>query len=840
MTIRNKLDNEIFNQTCAQYLRSLGFNVYDGEQLNCPYRPGSDSGAFSINGNLWHDFVMGAGGNVWTLALIMKGGDRKDALESLCKSAGVPFVGYKNTLAALDVRTQAERVLRKVYHAFRISESTTPANVIEYLESRKVTATTRPYFGFIPEGELKNVLTEEETDLTGLGKREGQLILWYFKEGQPVYYCTRDIETKKFKKAFIKNGALVHPIWNHDALYTDPQVVWAEGMFDCISLLEMGYGVMGEITCNLIGKHKQQLLTALRWRHKYHPEWTFTICLDNDKMTPSGRRPGNEAAERIALWLWSQGVDVKWVKHNPSDSKIDINDLHQHGLESQIKQMIDGAEYLSKILPADPELCLRHFVQMLSRQDYRGAERMRAIISEQKENASLADIVKLTHTFLWEWRNVYSSDIKEIFMFGSDVYVIFAAGRFGKNSPHYEVFKSQNFTANMRKFQINPAYNVKLSDLNIEYRRPTWRVARNPRAHADTYNLFAPSPLLLQNPVPDTALPDIWSRLLDNLGGTLEKEWLLNHLAVYVQTLEKPKTIPVLVGTQGTGKNSLAKLFGEGIGGYSVVGNTEVEADFNEYLMSAVVLLDELASNQRESNHLKNKLKSFINENQSINIKHRNRFSAELNNYVIIASNEAVHHVPLVIEKDDRRYTIITGGKNRNLAHEEWFDYGKLCEQLPDFMLYLLSRAIDVKKASIPLVNAKKVELTEMGEDLRVSYVREYTDNRRAATIGNETERLSCLCDEINKQYGLQYKLTSKTLKPILVDLGYGVIEKEHQLHVVIQGYSEATTTDLSSVTTTTTTCTPVKDEYAFLDDDDELFAAYEPSEKPDEQEKRE
>jgi len=513
----------------------------------------------------------------------MKGGDKRAALESLYDSAGVPFLtndfkryGEKS----LTLQEKAHKALKKVYDAFPIDPSTTtttttPANVIQYLNSRKVSVTTRPYFSYIPHGKLADVLTEEEVELTGLKNREGLLILWYFSGGDPIYYCTRSIETKEFRKAFKENGILHHPIWNIDALYRDKDVVWGEGMFDCTSLMEIGFGVAGEITCHLISEHKPTLLTALRWRAKHHPDWTFTICLDNDKLTKDGKRPGNEAAEKMAVWLWTNGVDVQWVKHNAeSEMKVDINLLHQSGLETQIRKMIDDAKFVSEIIPYDEELCLKNFSRMLTQQDYRGASRVMEIMQTQNGNMKLSEIIKRTHTIPWKWQEVYSDAIKSIFVYGGDLYVIFGKERFGKNSKHYEVFKSTDFIRNMRKFQINPTQQINVAQLDIEYRRPTWRVSRgrSEQKSNDEFNLFEPSPLLLQkvnevnegtskNPAgkkhrehreqddlfdfedilpPPPPLPDIWNKVMDNLAGKEEKEWLLNHMATYVQTLEKP------------------------------------------------------------------------------------------------------------------------------------------------------------------------------------------------------------------------------------------------------------------------------------------------------------
>lgn len=800
---KKEYDDRVTNQNCSDYLRHLGIEVVDGAGINCPYRPSSDSESFITNGPLYYDHARGEGGNVWQLALKMNGDDKRRALESLHKAAGVPFIDneFGDIAKSLSQQEKAKQALKKVYASFRIETGKTPEHVVKYLEGRKVSSATLPFFSYIPKGQLSSVLSDGDIELTGLRNREELLILWYFAGGEPVYYCTRSINTKEFKKASRANGVLQHPIWNVDALYKDKDVVWGEGMFDCTSLTELGYGVAGEITCNLIEEHKPELLKALRWRAKYHPDWTFTICLDNDQLTSEGRRPGNEAAEKIAVWLWSNGVDAKWVKHDATaETKVDINLLHQNGLRDQIIKMIGEAKHISEILPYDEGFCLRNFVHMLCHQDYKGANRVIQLMREQKGNATISEILKLTHTIPWKWRDVYTGDIKHIFLYGPDIYVIFEKNRFGKNSSHYEVFKATEFIRNMKKFQNNPLLQVNLSDLDLEYRRPYWQVTRGEQNSKDLYNLFEPSPLLLQEPRRKKAdagmsniidddeapLPTMWSMVMDNLAGADEKEWLLNHMATYVQTLKKPRTIPVLVGRQGTGKTVSMELFGNGIGGFISVDNGLIETQFNGYLMNAVVLLDELANSQRDSNQLKNRLKQLINENQSINAKHRNPFATTINNYIVIASNEQTTHVPLVIEKNDRRYTIISGGKDRDLAYEEWYDYESLEEELPAFMLYLLSRPIDMDKASVPLMTQKKQQLMDSAQDYRAACIRTYLEAIQEEAQVEQRLKLSELCDQLNEKYHPQFKYLPRGVRPILEDLGYQVVISHNQAVVVV------------------------------------------------------
>ena len=179
---------------------------------------------------------------------MMNNGDRTAAAKSLYEAAGTPYRPDTQDNLLLDERGKAEDALGKIRHQYAIGKST-PPQVTHYLRKRKIgPVTAAKYLAYIPKGGLAKVLSPEEIELSGLQYREGKLVLWYLRGDRPVYYCTRGIHEKRFLKA--KTGILEHPIWNVDALYSGKQVVCAEGLFDCLSLIELGYAVAGEITCN--------------------------------------------------------------------------------------------------------------------------------------------------------------------------------------------------------------------------------------------------------------------------------------------------------------------------------------------------------------------------------------------------------------------------------------------------------------------------------------------------------------------------------------------------------------------------------------------------------------
>jgi len=89
-----------------------------------------------------------------------------------------------------------------------------------------------------------------------------------------------------------------------------------------------------------------------------------------------------------------------------------------------------------------------------------------------------------------------------------------------------------------------------------------------------------------------------------------------------------------------------------------IVGNDLVEGQFNDWLLHAVVIFDELATSDRDAVRLKNKLKGLINGRQSINAKYRDVVNTEINSYLAITSNDQVTSVPVAIEPGDRRYSV--------------------------------------------------------------------------------------------------------------------------------------------------------------------------------------
>jgi putative DNA primase/helicase len=135
--------------------------------------------------------------------------------------------------------------------------------------------------------------------------------------------------------------------------------------------------------------------------------------------------------------------------------------------------------------------------------------------------------------------------------------------------------------------------------------------------------------------------------------------WVQCWLAYPIQNPgAKMKTALVLHGPQGTGKNLFFEAVKNIYGEYGrVVDQDAVEDKFNDVMSRKLfVIADEVVARQ-ELYHTKNKLKGLITGDE-IRINQKNISSyVEVNHInLVFLSNETL---PMVLERDDRRYAII-------------------------------------------------------------------------------------------------------------------------------------------------------------------------------------
>jgi len=211
-------------------------------------------------------------------------------------------------------------------------------------------------------------------------------------------------------------------------------------------------------------------------------------------------------------------------------------------------------------------------------------------------------------------------------------------------------------------------------------------------------------------------------RLLKNLiPKKKERNYFLNWLAAILQTRKKLMTSFVFIGPQGGGKgvflsHILKPLFGDNQ--TIQVEDEQLKSSFNGWIKNvAFIAFNEVAHDNRGRNSLNSKIKSIITD-PSITVNEKNIRTYQLDNNIncIFYSNEKV---PLLVERSDRRFTIMeTGG---NLANKKWFEvpksFDRFKSELPNFAQYLWNYDINFKKANTPLENRMKKVLISAAQN---------------------------------------------------------------------------------------------------------------------------
>jgi putative DNA primase/helicase len=136
-------------------------------------------------------------------------------------------------------------------------------------------------------------------------------------------------------------------------------------------------------------------------------------------------------------------------------------------------------------------------------------------------------------------------------------------------------------------------------------------------------------------------------------------QWVLRWIAYPIQHPgAKMKTALIFHGRQGTGKNlffeALMGIYGE----YGrIVDQAAVEDKFNDWASRKLFLIADEVVARAELYHVKNKLKGIVT-GEWIRINPKNVAAHDERNHcnLVFLSNETQ---PLILEKDDRRYTVI-------------------------------------------------------------------------------------------------------------------------------------------------------------------------------------
>jgi putative DNA primase/helicase len=136
-------------------------------------------------------------------------------------------------------------------------------------------------------------------------------------------------------------------------------------------------------------------------------------------------------------------------------------------------------------------------------------------------------------------------------------------------------------------------------------------------------------------------------------------KWVLRWLAYPIQHPgAKMRTALVFHGPQGTGKNLFFEAVMAIYGDYGrIIDQSAIEDKFNDWASRKLFLIADEVVARQELFHTKNKLKGIIT-GEWIRINPKNVAAHDERNHVnlVFLSNESQ---PLVLEHDDRRYTVI-------------------------------------------------------------------------------------------------------------------------------------------------------------------------------------
>jgi putative DNA primase/helicase len=202
-------------------------------------------------------------------------------------------------------------------------------------------------------------------------------------------------------------------------------------------------------------------------------------------------------------------------------------------------------------------------------------------------------------------------------------------------------------------------------------------------------------------------------------------DWVLKWVAYPIQYPgAKMRTALVFHGGQGTGKNLFFEAVMSIYGDYGrIVDQSAIEDKFNDWASKKLFLIADEVVARTELFHVKNKLKGLVT-GEWIRINPKNVTAHDERNHVnlVFLSNEAQ---PLVLEKDDRRYTVVHTPEKMN----EGF-YQEVCDEIRNGGIaalhqYLLNLDLDgFNPHTKPPMTRAKTDLIEVSMDSVSAFLR--------------------------------------------------------------------------------------------------------------------
>jgi|TARA_B100001971_G_scaffold212824_1_gene244039 putative DNA primase/helicase len=205
----------------------------------------------------------------------------------------------------------------------------------------------------------------------------------------------------------------------------------------------------------------------------------------------------------------------------------------------------------------------------------------------------------------------------------------------------------------------------------------------------------------------------------------------------------------VFIGEQGSGKGVTLEHIIKPLFGTSQVDQVEDEelkSSFNGWILNkCFIAFNEVAHDNKGRNSLNSKIKSIITDPVvTINDKHLRTYTIKNSINTVFFSNE---HIPVLVERNDRRFNIIkTGGNLRKL---NWFKptsvFNNIKCELNSFAQYLWNLKVDLDKANEVMDNDAKTALIEIGQNMYEEFATHLKGNDVTWFVDNmDTDSYQC------------------------------------------------------------------------------------------------
>lgn len=235
----------------------------------------------------------------------------------------------------------------------------------------------------------------------------------------------------------------------------------------------------------------------------------------------------------------------------------------------------------------------------------------------------------------------------------------------------------------------------------------------NGKVYFNTYNKSK----YLSMKVKPKEFPIIQKILMNLVGNEIEGyDWFCNWLAWQIQNpLDRLPTGIIFQGEQGTGKSVfcsyvLKNIFGDN---YREIGQAQINGDFNDFMLGKQLIVANEVIHNDNKYLVPDKLKNFMtDEYVAVNIKFKDPITAKNYTQWIYLSN---NQIPVKIDKDDRRYTVVLSCKLENGFELVSNLLSNLEEELEGFVYYLKSLDPKFELVSQPLLNQARKDLIQAG-----------------------------------------------------------------------------------------------------------------------------